>query len=260
MAAELAYNTAELVCVSRGRLLQDGKVVFAGAGLPLLAAVLAQRTHAKTLTILFEGGVIGPFVEPGKLPPSTNEQRCATRANMVLSTTDVLLLQQRGYVDYGFLGGAQVDQYGNINSSCIGDWKKPAVRLPGTGGGNDIASLCNVIVAMHHEKRRLVKKVDFVTSPGYLSGGNSRQEAGLITGGTLKVVTHLGILGFHRTEKIMCLEALQPGATVEEVKKNTGFDVMIKRDLGQCTPPTEEELKILHILDPDKRYTSSRGE
>jgi glutaconate CoA-transferase subunit B len=260
MAAELAYNTAELVCVSSGRLLQDGKVVFAGAGLPLLAAVLAQRTHAKTLTILFEGGVIGPFVEPGKLPPSTNEQRCATRANMVLSTTDVLLLQQRGYVDYGFLGGAQVDQYGNINSSCIGDWKKPAVRLPGTGGGNDIASLCNVIVAMHHEKRRLVKKVDFVTSPGYLSGGNSRQEAGLITGGTLKVVTHLGILGFDRTEKIMCLEALQPGATVEEVKKNTGFDVMIKRDLGQCTPPTEEELKILHILDPDKRYTSSRGE
>lgn len=260
MAAELAYNTAELVCVSSGRLLQDGKVVFAGAGLPLLAAVLAQRTHAKTLTILFEGGVIGPFVEPGKLPPSTNEQRCATRANMVLSTTDVLLLQQRGYVDYGFLGGAQVDQYGNINSSCIGEWKKPAVRLPGTGGGNDIASLCNVIVAMHHEKRRLVKKVDFVTSPGYLSGGNSRQEAGLITGGTLKVVTHLGILGFDSTEKIMCLEALQPGATVEEVKKNTGFDVMIKKDLGQCTAPTEEELRILHILDPDKRYTSPRGE
>ncbi len=260
MAAELAYNTAELVCVSSGRLLQDGKVVFAGAGLPLLAAVLAQRTHAKTLTILFEGGVIGPFVEPGKLPPSTNEQRCATRANMVLSTTDVLLLQQRGYVDYGFLGGAQVDQYGNINSSCIGDWKKPAVRLPGTGGGNDIASLCNVIVAMHHEKRRLVKKVDFVTSPGYLSGGNSRQEAGLITGGALKVVTHLAILGFDRTEKVMCLEALQPGATVEEVKKNTGFDVMIKKDLGQCTPPTEEELRILHILDPDKRYTTPRGE
>lgn len=260
MAAELDYNTAELVCVSSGRLLQDGKVVFAGAGLPLLAAVLAQRTHAKTLTILFEGGVIGPFVEPGKLPPSTNEQRCATRANMVLSTTDVLLLQQRGYVDYGFLGGAQVDQYGNINSSCIGDWKKPAVRLPGTGGGNDIASLCNVIVAMHHEKRRLVKKVDFVTSPGYLSGGNSRQEAGLITGGALKVVTHLGILGFDRTEKVMCLEALQPGATVEEVKKNTDFEVMIKKDLGQCTPPTEEELRILHILDPDKRYTTPRGE
>ena len=235
MAAELDYNTAELVCVSSGRLLQDGKVVFAGAGLPLLAAVLAQRTHAKTLTILFEGGVIGPFVEPGQLPPSTNEQRCATRANMVLSTTDVLLLQQRGYVDYGFLGGAQVDQYGNINRSCIGDWKKPAVRLP-------------------------VKRVDFVTSPGYLSGGNSRQEAGLITGGALKVVTHLGILGFDEAEKVMCLEALQPGATVEDVKKNTGFDVMIKKNLGQCTAPTEEELRILHILDPEKRYTTPRGE
>src|SRR4030065_2425535 len=141
MAAELSYNTAELVCISSGRLLEDVKVVFAGAGLPLLAAILAQKTHAKTLTILFEGGVIGPFVEPGKLPPSTNEQRCATRANMVLPTTGVFLLQQRGYVDYGFLGGSQVDQYGNINSSCIGDWNKPAVRLTGTGGRNDIDSL-----------------------------------------------------------------------------------------------------------------------
>ena len=225
MAAELSYNTAELVCISSGRLLEDGKLVFAGAGLPLLAAILAQRTHAKTLTILFEGGVIGPFVEPGKLPPSTNEQRCATRANMVLPTTDVLLLQQRGYVDYGFLGGAQVDQYGNINSSCIGDWKKPAVRLPGTGGGNDIASLSNVI-------------------------GNSRKASGLITGGTLKVVTHLGILGFDEKEKIMCLEALQPGATVEEIRKNTGFELMIKKDLGEFPPPTEDELRILRILDP----------
>ena len=260
MAAELSYNTAELVCISSGRLLDDGKVVFAGAGLPLLAAILAQKTHARTLTILFEGGVIGPFIEPGKLPPSTNEQRCATRANMVLPTTDVLLLQQRGYVDYGFLGGAQVDQYGNINSSCIGDWNKPAVRLPGTGGGNDIASLSKVIVAMHHEKRRLVKKVDFVTSPGYLSGGNSRKAAGLIAGGTLKVVTHLGILGFDEEQKVMCLEALQPGATVEEVKKNTGFDLMIKKDLGESTPPTDEELRILHILDPEKRYTTPRGE
>jgi len=259
MSAELPYNTAELVCISSGRLLEDGKVVFAGAGIPLLAAILAQRTHARTLTILFEGGVIGPFVEPGKLPPSTNEQRCATRANMVLPTTDVLLLQQRGYVDYGFLGGAQVDQYGNINSSCIGDWKKPSVRLPGTGGGNDIASLSNVIVAMHHEKRRLVKKVDFVTSPGFLSGGDSRRAAGLITGGALKVVTHLGILGFDEKEKVMCLEALQPGATVEEVKRNTGFELMIKKDLGEATPPTEEELRILRILDPEMRYTTPHG-
>ena len=260
IAVKVSYNTAELVCISSARLLEDGKVVFAGAGLPLLSAILAQKTHAKTLTILFEGGVIGPFVEPGKLPPSTNEQRCATRANMVLPTTDVLLLQQRGYVDYGFLGGAQVDQYGNINSSYIGDWDRPTVRLPGTGGGNDIASLSKVIVAMHHEKRRLVKKVDFITSPGYLSGGNSRKEAGLIAGGVLKVVTHLAILGFDEEKGVMCLEGLQPGATVEKVKENTGFDLMVKDNLYEASAPTEEELRVLHILDPERRYTTARGE
>ena len=260
MESEVSYNTAELVCISSARLLEDGKVVFGGAGLPLLSAILAQKTHAKSLTILFEGGVIGPFVEPGKLPPSTNEQRCATRANMVLSITDVLLLQQRGYVDYGFLGGAQVDKYGNLNSSCIGDWERPTVRLPGTGGGNDIASLSKVIVAMHHEKRRLVEKVDFVTSPGYLTGGDSRRDSGLITGGVHKVVTHLAILGFDEKQKVMCLEGLQPGATVDDVRSNTGFDLMVRDDLYEASPPTPEELEVLHMLDPEKRYTSARGE
>ena len=260
MAADHSYTTAELVCISSARLLEDGQVIFGGAGLPLLSAILAQKTHAKTLTILFEGGVIGPFVVPGKLPPSTNEQRCAVRANMVLPITDVLLLQQRGYVDYGFLGGAQVDKHGNLNSSYIGDWDKPAVRLPGTGGGNDIASLSKFIVSMHHEKRRLVEKVDFVTSPGYLNGGRSRKEAGLITGGVFKVVTHLAILGFDEKKGEMCLEGLQPGATVKEVKDNTGFDLLVKDKLYEASPPTEEELKILHTLDPEKRYTSVTGE
>jgi len=260
MTGEVSYNTAELLCISGARLLADGNVVFGGAGLPLLSAILAQKTHAKSLTILFEGGVIGPFVEPGKLPPSTNEQRCATRANMVLSITDVLLLQQRGYVDYGFLGGAQVDKYGNLNSSCIGDWDRPTVRLPGTGGGNDIASLCKVIVAMHHEKRRLVENVDFITSPGYLTGGNSRIDAGLTAGGVHKVVTHLAILGFDEEKKVMCLEGLQPGASVEEIKQNTGFDLMVRDDLYEARPPSGEELEILHMLDPEKRYTSAKGE
>lgn len=260
MPGKVTYNTAELVCISSSRLLEDGKVVFGGAGLPLLSAILAQKTHAKSLTILFEGGVIGPFIDPGKLPPSTNEQRCAVRANMVLPITDVLLLQQRGYVDYGFLGGAQVDKYGNINSSFIGDWDKPTVRLPGSGGGNDIASLCKVIIAMHHERRRLVEKVDFVTSPGYLDGGNSREESGLISGGIFKVVTHLGILGFDEEKKVMCLEGIQPGATVKEIKENTGFDLLVKDDLYEASPPKEEELQILRTLDPEKRYTSAKGE
>src|SRR5262249_1284443 len=165
---------------------------------PLLAATLAQRLHAPGLTILFEGGVIGAFIEPGKLPPSTNEQRCTRRANMVLSSTDVLLLLQRGYVDIGFMGGAQIDEYGNLNSSFIGGPNgtsgRLATRLPGTGGGNDIASLTQMIVAMKHEKRRFVNRVDFVTSPGFLGGGDSRREVGLIAGSMYRVVTDLGLL------------------------------------------------------------------
>ena len=147
------YNTAELVAVMSARFLEDGKIVFGGAGMPLVSCILAQKMHAPTLTILFEGGVIGPHVEIGKMPPSTNEQRAAKQANMLLSITDILLLQQRGFVDYGFLGGAQIDMYGNLNSSFIGDADNPKVRLPGTGGANDIASLASkILVAMHHEK------------------------------------------------------------------------------------------------------------
>src|SRR6516162_1158702 len=133
MTTNAATHTAsELLAVMSARLLRDGQVVFAGVGIPLLAATLAQRLHAPGLTILFEGGVIGAFIEPGKLPPSTNEQRCTRRANMVLGSTEVLLLLQRGYIDIGFMGGAQIDQYGNLNSSFIGDPQHPTTRLPGT--------------------------------------------------------------------------------------------------------------------------------
>jgi len=255
----IAYNTAELVTVMSARALEDGKIVFGGAGMGLISCILAQKTHAPKLTILFEGGVIGPHVEPGKLPPSTNEQRCARRGNMLLSITDVLLLQQRGYVDYGFLGGAQIDQYGNLNSSFIGDPEKPKVRLPGTGGANPIASLASkILVAMHHERKRFVEKVDFITAPGYLQGGDSREKAGLTEGGVYKVITHLGIFGFDEETRRMRLEALHPGAGVEDVKDRTGFELIIPGDLPYTEPPTEEELRILRELDPDQRYTRPR--
>jgi glutaconate CoA-transferase subunit B len=255
------YNTAELVAVMSARFLEDGKIVFGGAGMPLISCILAQKIHAPRLTILFEGGVIGPHVEVGKMPPSTNEQRAARRANMLLSITDILLLQQRGYVDYGFLGGAQVDQYGNLNSSFIGDADNPKVRLPGTGGANDIASLASkILVAMHHEKKRFVKKVDFVTTPGYLNGGDTREKAGLTMGGTYKVITHLGIFGFDEKTRRMRLETLHPGATVEEVKDRTGFDLLIPDKIQYTKPPTEEELRVLRELDPDQRYTRPKEE
>lgn len=261
MTTSTARHTAsELLAVMSARLLGDGQTVFAGVGIPLLAASLAQRLHAPGLTILFEGGTVGAFVEPGKLPPSTNEQRCTRRANMVLGSTDVLLLLQRGYVDIGFMGGAQIDQYGNLNSSFIGDPNDtkghPATRLPGTGGGNDIASLTQMIVAMKHEKRRFVNRVDFVTSPGFLAGGTSRRDAGLIAGGMYRVVTDLGILGFEEHSRRMQLLALHPGVTPEEVQANTGFELLMAADLNMTGPPTENELAVLRHLDPDRVYTA----
>jgi len=249
------YTASELLAVMSARLLQDGQVVFAGVGIPLLAACLAQRLQAPGLTILFEGGTIGAFVEPGKLPPSTNEQRCTRRANMVLGSTDVLLLLQRGYVDVGFMGGAQIDRYGNLNSSFIGDPRNPASRLPGTGGGNDIASLTQMIVAMKHEKRRFVQTVDFVTSPGFLTGGSSRRDAGL-AGGMHRVVTDLGMLGFDEGSKRMKLFAVHPGVSVEQVAQNTGFELLVAADLAVTDPPTENELAVLRHLDPDRVYTA----
>jgi glutaconate CoA-transferase subunit B len=180
---------------------------------------------------------------------------------MLLSITDILLLQQRGYVDYGFLGGAQIDQYGNLNSSFIGDPEKPKVRLPGTGGANDIASLASkILVAMHHEKKRFVEKVDFITTPGYLHGGTSREEAGLTVGGVHQVITHLGIFGFDKKTRKMQIEALHPGASMEEVRERTGFELIVPKDLPYTEPPAEEELRILRALDPDQRYTRPREE
>jgi len=252
--SERNYTAAELLAVMASRALDDGLTVFAGVGTPLLAATLAQRLHAPGLTILFEGGVIGPFIVPGELPPSTNEQRCTQRANMLCPITDVLLLLQRGYVDLGFLGGAQIDCYGNINSSFIGDPDHPSCRLPGTGGGNDIASLSRVIVAMKHEKRRFVERVEYITSPGYLEGGDSRRQSGLLAGGPYKIITDLAIMGFHPETKRMQIEALHPGVTVAKVQENTGFELQVSDDVHTTDAPTAKELAVLRNLDPDRLY------
>ena len=254
MSEELPYSASEMLSVMSGRLLTDGQTVFAGVGIPLLAATLAQRIHGPGITILFEGGTLGPFVVPGELPASTNEQRCTRRANMLLSITDVLLLLQRGYVDVGFMGGAQIDRYGNLNSSFIGSPENPSVRLPGTGGGNDISSLTQMIVAIKHEKRRFVEKVDFVTSPGFLNGNSTRHDTGLISGGMYRVVTDLAIMGFDEKTKSMKVEALHPKVTAEEVRDNTGFDILIDENVGVTKAPSDEELSVLRHLDPDRVY------
>jgi glutaconate CoA-transferase subunit B len=254
MTLKSAYTASELLAILSARQLTDGQVVFAGVGIPLLAATLAQRLHCPGLTILFEGGVIGAFVEPGKLPPSTNDQRCTARANMVLGSAEVLLLLQRGYVDVGFMGGAQIDQYGNLNSSFIGDPAKPKTRLPGTGGGNDIASLTNMIVAMKHERRRFVEKVDFITSPGWLNGGRTRADGGLPSGGMYRVVTDLAVFGFDEAVRRIKPLALNPGVTREQVQDNTGFKLDFDHNVGVTEPPTAQELSVLRALDPDRLY------
>jgi glutaconate CoA-transferase, subunit B len=248
------YSASEIIAVLSARQLKDGQIVFAGIGTPLLAATLAQRLHCPGLTILFEGGVVGAFVEPGKLPPSTNDQRCTKRANMVLGSADVLLLLQRGYVDVGFMGGAQIDRYGNLNSSYIGDPAKPKTRLPGTGGGNDISSLTNMIVAMKHEKRRFVEKVDFITSPGFIRGKSTRAESGLPEGGMFRVITELAIFSFDDDSREMKVLALNPGVTRENLQDNTGFDLVFDRNVSVTEPPSHQELTTLRILDPDRLF------
>src|SRR3954453_519333 len=260
MSKASQYTSNEILTILSARQLKDGQVVFAGIGIPLLAATLSQRLRCPGLTILFEGGVIGAFVEPGRLPPSTNDQRCTKRANMVLGSADVLLLLQRGYVDVGFMGGAQVDRYGNLNSSFIGDPAKPKTRLPGTGGGNDISSLAQMIVAMKHEKRRFVGHVDFITSPGWIEGNDTRRERGLPTGGMHRVVTDLALFGFDEKTRRMKVLALNPGVTREQVQDNTGFRLPFRCPsdpaLATTAPPWSHELAALRELDPQRLYTA----
>lgn len=244
-----AASPDELMTIAASRLLADDSVVFAGIGVPLIAAALAKRRHAPNLTIVLEGGIVGTELRPGRLPSSTNEVRAADGAEMLTDSTDIFLLAQRGFFDYGFLGAAQIDAYGNINTSVIGDVERPKVRLPGSGGANDIISLCNqTLVVTHHEPRRFVERVDFVTSPGYLTGGDSRVEAGLLHGGVSHVVTDLALFDFEPETKRMRLRALQPDATVTDVVAATGFELVLHDEIDRLPESEREELKILRDL------------
>jgi glutaconate CoA-transferase subunit B len=242
-------SAEELMAITASRLLADEKVVFAGVGMPLLASGLARRLHAPRLTIVLEGGIIGLSLLPGKLPISTNEMRAAYGARMLTEITDIFLYAQRGYFDYGFLGAAQVDMYGNINTSVIGSLERPRVRLPGSGGANDIISLCNeVLIVTQHEPRRFVEKVDFITSPGYLSGGNSRADAGLATGRLGAVVTDLALLDFEPVTRRMRLRGLQPEVSVGQVREQTGFELLVADEIEELRAPSAEEIAIYREL------------
>ena len=249
------YTDAELLAVMAARRLNDGASVFAGVGLPLVAAVMARASHAPRLMIVVEGGVFDPEILPGRLPISTNEMRVAHRATLLTGITDTFLYAQRGFLDVGFIGGAQIDRYGNVNSSVIGPYDHPKVRLPGSGGANDIISLCReVMIVTLHEARRFVPAVDFITSPGYVRGGDSRRQAGLHFGRVSQVITNLGLLGFDDQARTMRLEAVHPGVTPEQVQAATGFELPVPAEVPTTTPPTADELALLRSLDPDRRY------
>src|SRR5262245_475740 len=239
----MTYNAMELMICCAARALEDGRTVAVGTGVPCAAAMLAQRTTAPNLVIFFEAGGLAPQLPT--MPISVGDSRTFYRAAMATSMADVMESCQRGMVDYTFLGGAQIDAYGNLNSSMIGsDYARPKVRFPGSGGANDLASCCwRVLVVTNHDPRRFVAKLDFVTTPGYLTGPGAREAAGLAPGtGPYRVITDLAVLGYHPDTKRMQILSLHPGITLEQVQANTGFGLGIRAPLQTTTPPTDHEL------------------
>ena len=244
------YSPTEMMAVIAARTLEDGRSVFVGTGLPMIAAMLAQRTHAPNLLIVFEAGGIGPHVPT--LPISVGDSRTFYQAVAASSMHEVMSLSQAGYLDYGFLGAAAIDRYGNINTTVIGDYAAPKVRLPGSGGANDVGSFCwQTIVIMRQEKRRFAHKIDFLTTPGYLTGPGAREAAGLPAGtGPYRVITQLGVYGFEEDSKRMQLLAIHPGITVEQVQAESEVEILLTSEVGTSIPPTAGEQALLHEIDP----------
>src|SRR5882762_4176471 len=249
------YNAMELMICCAARLLEDGKTVAVGTGVPCAAAMLAQRTTAPNLVIFFEAGGVAPQLPT--MPISVGDSRTFYRGVMATSMADVMETCQRGMMDYTFLGGAQIDAYGNLNSTMIGaNHAHPRVRFPGSGGANDLASLCwRILVVTNHDKRRFVPKLDFLTTPGYLSGPGAREAAGLPPGtGPYRVITDLAIMGYHDETKRMQVLSLHPGVTLDQVAANTGFELGRREPLQTTIPPSERELHILRTEVDPHRY------
>jgi glutaconate CoA-transferase subunit B len=254
------YTATELMICSAAHLLEDGAMVVVGTGAPCAAAMLAQKTTAPNLTLVFEAGGIGPRLP--RMPISVGDSRTFHEGVMATSMGDVMETCQRGMVDYTFLGGAQIDKFGNLNSTQIGDdYFAPQVRLPGSGGANDLGSLCwRILVITPHVLKRFVERVDFITTPGYLDGPGSREAAGLPPGtGPYKVMTDLAVLGFDDATKRMQVESLHPGVTFRDVQDRTGFELLATEPLGETPAPAREQLEILRNEVDPHRYIIGRG-
>jgi glutaconate CoA-transferase subunit B len=253
------YNPMELmICVS-ARNLEDGATVVVGTGAPCAAAMLAQKTHSPNLCIMFEAGGVAPILP--SMPISVGDSRTFHRAIMASSMPEIMETCQRGMVDYTFLGGAQIDMYGNINSTMIGsDHAKPKVRFPGSGGANDLASLCwRTMMMTVQDAKRFTDKINFITSPGYLQGGNSRYEAGLPKGtGPYRIITNMAIMGFDQESKWMKVLSINPGYSRKDVQDNCGFELKWADSIADTDPPTADELRILREEVDPHRYIIGR--
>ena len=256
----MTYTSMELMICCAARSLEDGKTVAVGTGVPCAAAMLAQRTASPNLVIFFEAGGVAPQLPT--MPVSVGDSRTFYRGIMATSMADVMEACQRGLMDYTFLGGAQIDAFGNLNSTMIGsDYARPKVRLPGSGGANDLASFCwRILVVTQHDPRRFVKKLDFLTTPGYLAGPGTREAAGLPPGtGPYRVITDLAILGYHEQTCRMEIHSLHPGVTLEQVRQATGFELGIRQPVQTTAPPSEVELNILRTEVDPHRYILGRA-
>lgn len=256
----MKYNAMELMICCAAWLLEDGRTVTVGTGGPCAAAMLAQQTHAPNLVIFFEAGGVAPILPT--MPVSVGDSRTFHRGLMASSMADIMETCQRGMMDYAFLGGAQIDAYGNLNSTHIGGTPaKPKVRLPGSGGANDLASFCwNVITMTNHDKRRFVEKVDFLTTPGYLTGPGAREASGLPVGtGPYRVVTDLAVMGYDPVTKRMQVVSLHPGVTLTKVQENTGFAIEAAEHVTTTEEPSTQQLELLRTKVDPRRYIIGRA-
>ncbi|MFN2565301.1 MAG: CoA-transferase subunit beta [Gemmatimonadaceae bacterium] len=236
--------------------LSDGQTVFVGIGLPNLACNLARATHAPNLVLIYESGAVGAV--PERLPVSIGDPALVTRSLMVCSMADVFqLLLQNGRIDVGFLGGAQVDRYGNINTTVLGRYERPKVRLPGAGGAPEIAIHAKrTLVVARLERRAFPESVDFITSPGHLAHGRPRAELGMPGAGPVRVITDRGILDADpELGGELVLTAVYPGVDADDVRANVGWELRVREPLVEVELPSEEVLRVLREeLDPDRRY------
>ncbi|MCB8838069.1 CoA-transferase subunit beta [Aurantimonas sp. VKM B-3413] len=248
-----------LMAIAAAREINDGEVAFIGTGLPMVAAYLAKATHAPSVTLVFESGIIDPA--PLELATGVGEYRLAYGASAIRGTRAALTLLQQGRVDLGFLGTAEIDAYGNLNSTAIGDYRRPKVRLPGSGGANDIASMAaRTVVIARAGRRRFVESLNYLTTPGHLTGPGARRQAGLPGDGPVRVITDMGVLGFHPATLRMRVERLFPGFTPDQIQAEIGFRLEDPGEIVTDAAPDAETLALLRRIDPAGTYVKLQDE